>query len=176
MTTNPVGRPTIYKSEICDNLVELMASGLSKKEVASELGISRDTLYRWMKDHPEFGTAIKEGLDRSEAWHIGAIRMGMMGKIPRFNPTAAALLMNNVFNWSSKTKGDGDTNIHIGNMNVLNHLTTDELQDRINQKLEDLKIIDVNTASELQTQYLERQDAAQEAKEEITYEEKEDDS
>lgn len=62
---NKLGRPSKYKPEYCEQLVEHMNSGLSFESFAAVIGVNRDTLYEWTKVHSEFSDAQKEGLDKS---------------------------------------------------------------------------------------------------------------
>jgi transposase len=46
---------------MCAKTVALMASGLSITAVAGKLRLSRETLYDWERQKPEFSDAIKRG-------------------------------------------------------------------------------------------------------------------
>lgn len=50
--TSSVGRPTVYRAEICDQVIELMREGRSKNVVASILGVHVDTIYDWCEKYP----------------------------------------------------------------------------------------------------------------------------
>ena len=62
------GRPTLYRREMCDRLVEAMAKGLTAEAAAARIGISARSLFYWQKQHPEFLQAIQEGRQRSQLW------------------------------------------------------------------------------------------------------------
>jgi hypothetical protein len=62
------GTKSTYRTEYCQVVVELLAQGLAKIEVAAELGIRRSTLDEWQETYPEFAEAMREGLELSEAW------------------------------------------------------------------------------------------------------------
>lgn len=55
----PAGRPTAYTKTMADEIISLMATGLSLTASAADLGVHRDTLYEWEKTNPEFSDAIK---------------------------------------------------------------------------------------------------------------------
>lgn len=55
----PAGRPTSYKPNYGEEMISLMASGLSLTAAAAELGFHRDTIYTWEAAHPEFADALK---------------------------------------------------------------------------------------------------------------------
>jgi hypothetical protein len=140
-------RPTKYDPKLADALLESLSKGLTKQEAAAELKISRDTMYRWAKEHSEFGNALRTGLEWSEAVNISILRQGALGKIPKFNPTAFALLMNNTFGWSKSQEGFVGTQININNMNVLQNKSNDELLKFIEEKqanLQQLGIIEAD--------------------------------
>lgn len=58
---HPGGRPTSYKTEFCERVVELMAEGRSLDGCAALLGVHPDSLYVWQNLHPEFSEAIRAG-------------------------------------------------------------------------------------------------------------------
>jgi hypothetical protein len=62
------GRPTLYRREMCDRLVDAMANGLTAEAAAARIGISARSLFNWQKQHPEFLQAIQEGRQRSQLW------------------------------------------------------------------------------------------------------------
>lgn len=57
----PAGRPTKYTPEIGQHLLDLMAQGFSITAAAGSLKISRETVYAWAKEKPEFSDALKSG-------------------------------------------------------------------------------------------------------------------
>lgn len=54
-----MGRPSEYKESYGEEILQLMASGLSLAAAAADLGFHRDTIYEWEKVHPEFSDTIK---------------------------------------------------------------------------------------------------------------------
>ncbi len=54
------GRPTDYKPEYCEMLIEHGESGLSFEAFAGVIGTTFKTLYTWADKHPEFLQAKKE--------------------------------------------------------------------------------------------------------------------
>jgi hypothetical protein len=62
------GRPTLYRREMCDRLVDAMAGGLTAEAAAARIGISARSLFYWQQRHPEFLQAIQEGRQRSQLW------------------------------------------------------------------------------------------------------------
>ena len=60
-TKHPGGRPTIYRPELGQQLIEAMAGGLSAEAAAAKIGISARSVFEWQKLHPEFLQAVQEG-------------------------------------------------------------------------------------------------------------------
>ncbi len=61
----PVGRPSDYKPEYCQMLIEHMSAGYSYESFAGKIGKGRDTIYRWEKEFQDFQDAKKIGKDSS---------------------------------------------------------------------------------------------------------------
>lgn len=103
-----VGRPTVYRAEICDQVIELMKEGRSKNAVASILGIHVDTIYDWCDKYPEFSEAIKKGVMLSEAWWEEHGRLNLHNR--DFNSTLWYMNMKNRFGWRDRV----DNNHSVG--------------------------------------------------------------
>ncbi len=52
------GRPTSYKPEYCEAVIEYGRRGKSREWIAAELMVIPETLANWAKDHPDFFDAI----------------------------------------------------------------------------------------------------------------------
>ena len=78
-----LGRPSAYKPEYCERVIELGKDGASVMEMACELDVVRDTLYEWAKVHPEFSDAFTRARQWSQAWWERTGKSGMMA--PGFN-------------------------------------------------------------------------------------------
>lgn len=55
------GRPSSYKPEYCEAVVDCMKRGFSLTAFAGEIGVARSTVHEWMAAHPEFSDAVKRG-------------------------------------------------------------------------------------------------------------------
>lgn len=64
---NPIGRPTKYKPEYCDQAKKLALLGLTDVEMAEFFEICEDTLYEWKNVHPEFSEAAGAGKIKADA-------------------------------------------------------------------------------------------------------------
>ena len=89
------GRPTTYDPAFCERVIELGEEGKSKAQIARELGISRKSLYLWMKGHPEFKEAMDEAEFAALAWWEDVGQAGL--SMPKFNATLYAFNMKNRF-------------------------------------------------------------------------------
>ena len=58
---HPGGRPSLYRAEFGERVIELMAEGRSLDGCASLVGVHPDTLYEWQTRHPEFSGAVRAG-------------------------------------------------------------------------------------------------------------------
>lgn len=69
-----LGRPTLYRPEMCDLVRAYGTLGMEVVEFASELGVQRNALYEWAKTYPEFGDALTEARELAEGFHVRRIR------------------------------------------------------------------------------------------------------
>lgn len=63
-----MARPTVYKPEYCDVVVDLGRQGKSVVQMACAIDVVRSTLYEWCKDHPEFSDAFTRAKQLSQDW------------------------------------------------------------------------------------------------------------
>ena len=68
-----VGRPSSYRGEFCDRIVELMSEGRSLDGCAALLGVHPDSLYTWQKLHPGFSDAVRAGRAAAMAFWEGRL-------------------------------------------------------------------------------------------------------
>jgi hypothetical protein len=142
------GRPTAYRPEYAEQLIEYFSvkpcafeeRENSKGEIqritipaslptmagfACKIGVHRETILNWSKNHPEFFDALKLAKEYQE--HI-LIENGLMGG---YDKTFAIFTAKNLINWRDKTEVDSH---HSGHLSV-SDLTDDELRSRIKQFL-----------------------------------------
>ncbi len=96
----PVGRPTLYKPEYCDQVIPLLKQGMSIEEIGLEFDVGYTTIYEWMNVHPEFSNAIKRGREFSKAWWMRRGRTDLENK--DFSATLWYMNMKNRFGWADK--------------------------------------------------------------------------
>lgn len=109
----PVGRPTKYRKEMCDQVPALMAQGMSLCELSAELGITRETLDQWRKSKRRFSDAVKKGLELSQCWWERQGRLNLENR--EFQYPGWYMNMKNRFGWADKqeTKHTGDLKVTI---------------------------------------------------------------
>ena len=77
-----------YRPEYCDMLIEEMASGFTFDSFASDIGVSKQTLYNWCLIYPEFKEAKDIGIEASrktlEGIMLNVARTGKGNFIPAF--------------------------------------------------------------------------------------------
>jgi len=64
----PAGRPSKYKPEFCEQVIDLGKAGKSQVQIAVELGIPRTTMLSWADAHEEFSTALTRAKECEQAW------------------------------------------------------------------------------------------------------------
>lgn len=78
-----MARPTVYKPEYCDLVVDLGRQGKSVVQMACAIDVVRSTLYEWCKDHPEFSDAFTRARQLSQDWWETQAQCGLTAD--RFN-------------------------------------------------------------------------------------------
>jgi len=108
------GRPIKYKPEFCEQLYESLSQGYSVEASCAVIGeicedgkpegISKDTMYRWFREYPEFSYAKKRGIEEGRRmWetlgirHITHYKDGV-----QLNSAVYCFNMKNRFGWSDK--------------------------------------------------------------------------
>lgn len=74
------GRPSKYKPEYCEAVEAWGKEGLSITEMAAELNVTRQTLYIWADQHPEFFDAFTRAKEFSLSWWERQARIGLYNK------------------------------------------------------------------------------------------------
>ena len=62
------GRPSDYKPEYCNAVIEHMKEGASLTSFAASINCARSTINVWMEANPEFSEAVKAGKAQCAAW------------------------------------------------------------------------------------------------------------
>jgi hypothetical protein len=73
-----MARPTEYKQEYCQQVIEYGKQGKSLTWMASELGVTKKTIHNWMEAFPEFLHAMEESRAHSQRWWEDAGQVNML--------------------------------------------------------------------------------------------------
>lgn len=87
-----MGRPTDYRPEFCERVIDLGRDGKSHAQIASALDVSRQTLHNWADTIPAFLDAITRARDESQAWWENKGQEGITS--PGFNASLWAKSMS----------------------------------------------------------------------------------
>lgn len=147
------GPPTKYDVSMCKTIIEAAAEGAHIPGMMLAIGIgSKETWYEWKNRYPEFKAAVEYSEVVSQALHEQIGYLGTTGQIKGFQPTSYAMTMNNKFpkDYSRSGTGGDHTEITINQVN----LSSDEMMEKIGQKLEKLKSLGVDPFGNNNTQQL----------------------
>jgi len=114
-----MARPTLYKPEYCEQLIEHMARGLSFEAFAGRIGVSRRVLFDWEKSHEEFLHAKEVGLEKARLfWERVGIKYvvsksdsdgeAKTSSSRSLNASVWIFNMKNRFGWRDKQPGEVD--------------------------------------------------------------------
>ena len=62
------GRPSGYRPEFCELVLELGKQGKSFTQMAVATGYTKASLYGWRDQYPEFATALARAVELSQQW------------------------------------------------------------------------------------------------------------
>jgi hypothetical protein len=102
------GRPMLYRVEMCEEIVGILAEGRTLEDAAAILGVAEVTFKKWCDAgseiyHPEFAEAVDYGKQLSGLWWREIGRMNVYNK--NFNATLFMMNMQNRFGWTRKLEG-----------------------------------------------------------------------
>jgi hypothetical protein len=97
-----MSRPTKYKEEYNQKILDLMKEGCSIAEICLELDICKQTFYNWCEQNKEFLDSKKKGEDFSEGWWMKQGRLNLTNK--DFSYTGWYMNMKNRFGWRDKSE------------------------------------------------------------------------
>lgn len=64
----PAGRPTKYRPEFCETIIEIAEQGGWMCEMAEACDVHRNTFDLWVDAHPEFMEALMRAKQKAQAW------------------------------------------------------------------------------------------------------------
>ena len=62
------GRPPDYSDDFCQIVIDMASEGCSVVEIAAKIGVVRDTIWAWAKEHERFSVALTRGKELCQAW------------------------------------------------------------------------------------------------------------
>jgi len=64
----PAGRPTAYRPEYCERVIEMGKKGYSPAQMCAEFDVSRQTIDNWADANPIFLEALSRARVHAQAW------------------------------------------------------------------------------------------------------------
>jgi len=101
-----MGRPSKYKEEYCEMLIDHMERGLSYESFAAKLRVTRDCLYKWEKMHPNFLYAKKTGKELMLLFFEELGIQAMAGKIKNFPNSTYIFTVKNKCGWKDTIENE----------------------------------------------------------------------
>lgn len=98
----PLGRPTLYKPEYCQMLIDHMTEGYSFESFGGLITTTRDNLYHWCTIHEAFSYAKKIGRLRQLQHDEKTLDMMSKGMIQGGSAAALIFKMKNCHKWTDK--------------------------------------------------------------------------
>jgi hypothetical protein len=115
---NVLKDPVIYTPELAQELAALIASGVAIGDsemggavivpgIASRVGISEATLYKWQREHPELAAAIDDA--RIESSHRIADKILTLANVALAEPTMAnaCRVAGDLYKWQAAVRNPG---------------------------------------------------------------------
>ena len=72
-----MSRPTDYRPEFCEQVIELGRQGKSITQMACALDVAKSTLYLWEQNIPEFSDALTRARQWSQDWWESKGQVGL---------------------------------------------------------------------------------------------------
>lgn len=109
----PPWRPTDYKPEYCEMVIEWGMQGKSRAWICAELGVVRNTLKNWEAAHPDFLIAMERAKLAEQRWWEDAGQAGMVA--PGFGATVWSRSMAARFpdEWREKSEVDMNARVQV---------------------------------------------------------------
>ena len=127
------GRPSLYKAEYCEAVIEDARKGFSLSAFAGSIPVDRDTITEWRKVHPEFDIACRAAKAvRARYLETGILKEDIAG--PAMNARRFALINCAEQDWRAEATvkhvggGKDDEPIRHEHQLDFSALTTEELE------------------------------------------------
>ena len=93
------GRPTKFREEYCEMLIDHMRQGLSFECFAGVVGVGKETIYTWSEQFESFRDAKSRGFALSQLFWEKIGIAGVTGRIQNFQTGAWIFNMKHRFKW-----------------------------------------------------------------------------
>ncbi len=95
-----LGRPTSYKKEYCQLIIEHCSKGKSLKSFACSIDVHVTSLYDWEKQHPDFSYALEKARQLAEIWWENIATEAVSDKRKFINTELFKYMTKVRFRWS----------------------------------------------------------------------------
>jgi len=134
-------RDTDYKDSYPQELIDIMSKGAKGAPVFAHFGISRKTFYNWLNKHPAFNDAYEKGWEAAEKWwHDFGVQKMLEGDEAGYKYWQSFVAKN--FGYGRNENAQAGPQINIGNVNVFQGQSKDELISFIQEGLKELNVIE----------------------------------
>ena len=110
-----MGRPTKYKPEYCQAVIDHMSKGFSFEAFAGSILVAVDSLYEWTAVHPNFSEAKKIGNGARLQYNEDLLNKLVTGQIN--GSTAAQIFrmknMGSGLRWTDKLESEVNVNASV---------------------------------------------------------------
>ena len=104
-----LGRPTKYKKQFCQMLIDHMSQGFSYETFSTVVKANRSNIYEWEKKHKEFRDAKKIAFDECQMYWEKMGMAGTVGKLKGFSTPMWIVQMKKRFKWADRQEHAVDT-------------------------------------------------------------------
>jgi len=105
------GRPSLYRQEYCEQVINFMATGRSLTAFAGSIRVSLDAVYDWIRVHPEFSEAVSRARPARVKWLEDKLLKSRKGA----ETTAAIFALKNAapYEWRDQKYTQVNQNVKI---------------------------------------------------------------
>ena len=111
------GRPSKYRAEMCEQIIELGEAGKLPAQVAATLGVTKQTLHEWKGVHEAFSYAYAIYKEKAEDWWLNLAQSQAGGGVGNFNATKFMLAA--AFRYTEKTEVITDPEVSDNKMETV---------------------------------------------------------
>lgn len=107
----PRGRPSEYRPEYAELVIEFMAQGFSLTAFAGHIRVARDTVYEWIKRHSDFSDAVS----RARPARVTALEAKLLRSRKGAETSAAVFALKNAdpTEWRDVRSVDHQHNVKV---------------------------------------------------------------